>query len=484
MRNVSASCRSHPWITAVAAFVGFWVGLHFFLEWRSERAWQRYAAEARARGVKLTLVELAPPEIPPEENFAELPMLKAPANASQVMMLPPPAVKTRARRFGDPFTGERIDWTIWQLDFRRADYVTDLTRDPIRDTLRGLKHYAPQFEQWWQWRSRPRCSFAQDLRATIYESPPYLGTIRYTATLFHLRMHAHLALRDSAAAYEDFRDGFQACLALREEPTYQAGITRTLTVSQLVSPVGEGLKDRAWTAADLRRIEEDLSQFDSRQSFRRALAYARAAHNTIFDELLASPASRAAVIYKYRILPFQGKARAFWQSLIPNRIFRDNQLQQNRYVDEVLASVSASDEEYDLDRPTPSSPHQIRGRFEEFYSYTTRNLGSYDSMRRLHIQAKSQVDLARIACALERFRQERGAFPAALEELTPEFLGKLPIDAYSKKPYRYERTAEGSFRLYSVGEDRIDNGGVIDRQRTESNQVDDIWFYAPPVVAP
>lgn len=53
-----------------------------------------------------------------------------------------------------------------------------------------------------------------------------------------------------------------------------------------------------------------------------------------------------------------------------------------------------------------------------------------------------------LACALagvatERYRQRYGSWPAALAELQPEILAKLPCDPYDAMPLRYQRVADG-----------------------------------------
>ena len=63
------------------------------------------------------------------------------------------------------------------------------------------------------------------------------------------------------------------------------------------------------------------------------------------------------------------------------------------------------------------------------------------------------------AIALKRFHLRHGGYPAELRELVPDFLSTLPIDWMDGKPLRYRRNADGTFLLYSVGEDGVDNGG-------------------------
>jgi hypothetical protein len=484
VRRLLDWCRSHPWTTAIAGFVCFGAGLHFFLNWRSERAWELYSAEARARGVKLTLAEIAIPEIPDEENFAAIPILKAAfANGKRPFELPLISGAGRLT-FGDIIKGQRTDWTTWQETFMAAGYLTEATHDPVRDTLRGLDHFTPAIEEWQQWRTRPKSRFPLNLNLGASLPLPHLGTFQNAAFLFSARMRLHLALGDSAAAYEDFRDGFQAYLALREEPTLIDDLVRISVIAIVIGAVGEGLGDHAWAEGDLRKIQRDLSQVHMWVDYRRAMETEHAFVNSFMEPMVTSPAARVSLFGSpMGTTPSPGSL--YMLRLIPGRVYRDNQLRQNHMFDEMLARVSPSGEEYDLDLPIPSSPRNLNGTLEAYYFFSLRMLGPVEmSIDRKHIQARMRIDHARLVCGLERFWLARGAYPAALEELVPAYIEGLPIDIYSKSPYRYARTPGGSFRLYSVGEDRIDNGGVLDRQKREKDQTDAIWFYAPLEAAP
>jgi hypothetical protein len=66
--------------------------------------------------------------------------------------------------------------------------------------------------------------------------------------------------------------------------------------------------------------------------------------------------------------------------------------------------------------------------------------------------------------AVERFRRARGAWPKTLDELTPKLLKAVPLDPYDGKPLRYKAVPDGVI-VYSIGPDRVDDGGKIDRAR-------------------
>jgi hypothetical protein len=60
---------------------------------------------------------------------------------------------------------------------------------------------------------------------------------------------------------------------------------------------------------------------------------------------------------------------------------------------------------------------------------------------------------------LKRYQLRHGKLPSSLEALVPEFLPALPYDYMSAKPLSYHLKANGSYTLYSAGEDGKDDGG-------------------------
>jgi hypothetical protein len=74
------------------------------------------------------------------------------------------------------------------------------------------------------------------------------------------------------------------------------------------------------------------------------------------------------------------------------------------------------------------------------------------------------------ACALERFRLANRGYPESLEALKPGYIDKLPADIIDGQPLRYKRTGKGSYLLYSIGWNMIDDGGVIAMAKSEKEE--------------
>ncbi len=92
------------------------------------------------------------------------------------------------------------------------------------------------------------------------------------------------------------------------------------------------------------------------------------------------------------------------------------------------------------------------------------------------LNIETTIVLTRTGMALERHRMVRGAYPAALEELVPDFLPEIPADPFDGKPLRYRLQADGSPHLWSVGSDLVDDGGAPHRH---SDKGDRIWITKP-----
>jgi len=487
MRKVSAWLRTHPWLASAGGIVAFCATLHLFLNWQAEQRWQRYAAEARARGVQLTLPEFARPEIPDEVNFAALPLLRTAFSSGGRSSFAWPVTSRTRPSFGDVLRGERIDWTIWQRHFQEAGFLTEISADPVRDTLRALDHYAPQFEQWSQWRTRPQCRFALDLEAGAAMPLPHLTVFMDASKVFGLKMRAHLAVGESAAGYGAFRENWQAYQALRFDPTLISGLVRISVLSTICARVGDGLMDRAWAEPELRQLDADFATVGLWEDYRLAMASERGFHNSIANSLAeASPSARGQMIATFiNGAPALGTSStqlpAIVGTLLPKRIYRDNQLRQNHYFDEMLAGVSADGTRFDPDRPTPSAPEAIENPVEQYYYFLNRiSAPTYRLIEQRYLALKITLDQIRLAIALERHRLARGAYPEMLSGLVPEFCAELPRDIFSDGLYRYRRTDEGSFVLYSLGQNRRDDQGRLDRTKREKEQLDSVWLYAPP----
>ncbi|HNQ72044.1 MAG TPA: hypothetical protein PKN95_00375 [Verrucomicrobiota bacterium] len=97
----------------------------------------------------------------------------------------------------------------------------------------------------------------------------------------------------------------------------------------------------------------------------------------------------------------------------------------------------------------------------------SRNKNFYDRLRfpppdsiatlAFAVKRSLRVEADRALCitaiALKRYSLRHGNYPAKLDALVPEFLPAVPVDYMDGNPIKYRLNGDGSFTLYSVGED-------------------------------
>ena len=83
---------------------------------------------------------------------------------------------------------------------------------------------------------------------------------------------------------------------------------------------------------------------------------------------------------------------------------------------------------------------------------------------------KVRFELQRLGFAIVEFQAENGRLPGELSELVPEFLDRVPVDHYAGEEFRF-LTADADYIAYSIGPNRIDDGGAT---RRSMGRADDI----------
>ena len=86
-----------------------------------------------------------------------------------------------------------------------------------------------------------------------------------------------------------------------------------------------------------------------------------------------------------------------------------------------------------------------------------------------------------IAFALNAYKTEQGTYPSTLAQAEQFWGSKFPLDPYTNRPFLY-RADKDNFTLYSVGIDRVDNGGIKQPEgKWDFSKINDlIWGNYPP----
>jgi hypothetical protein len=97
------------------------------------------------------------------------------------------------------------------------------------------------------------------------------------------------------------------------------------------------------------------------------------------------------------------------------------------------------------------------------------------------LRMQANLRCAITALAAERYRQSHGAWPATLDALVKDgLLAVVPRDPFHGQPLR-SKQVDGGMVIYSIGPDRTDHDGTVDRHREPATGVDQgirLWAVA------
>jgi hypothetical protein len=77
-----------------------------------------------------------------------------------------------------------------------------------------------------------------------------------------------------------------------------------------------------------------------------------------------------------------------------------------------------------------------------------------------YLRAQTTLAATRAVVAIRAFETVNRRLARTLQELTPQYLDEVPQDPFDGKPLRYMLHSDGSWIVYSVGPNQLDEGGI------------------------
>jgi hypothetical protein len=470
------------------------VALFYTVEnWRGKRAWERFKRGREAQGEYFELAKLAPPAVPDDQNFAMAPIVmttyssfmdrdgrKISSSSNIVKRLEMPIEVIPAAGSGDVdrprlvapgignwLKGERIDLSAWQSYYRVLAARTNLfpvapqPQTPAAEVLLALSRYDAVLEELRQAAQRPYSRFPLEYDA---DNPaavllPYLSAIRSCLRPLQLRACAELEAGQSDKALDDVRLMLRLVDAINDQPMLITHLVRIAMVNLALQPVWEGVAGQRWSDEQLSLLEQELGRLDFLASYRLSLRGEQSCIAGVIDCL-----RRTRDLDLIDSSGDHGLVPAVLIRLSPNGWFRQNQLSCGRRMANWYEPLA--DLEHRTISPT-SVARADKAVAAEIVHRTPYNLIECTLLPALGMAcrrfayAQVNVDLARVACALERYRLAQGDYPQALDALAPRYIAALPRDVINGQPLHYRRVDPKRFMLYSVGWNETDDGGRV-----------------------
>ncbi len=502
--NDKPSSRLGRWLKRIAfglaALSTLVAAIVVFENWRGNRAWHNYRAEQEAKGEVFDWRKLLPPPVPDDQNFAATPLL---ARLTDYTYDP----STGRAAFADPEGRARLeglfpwqehlktegswrkatvmDWTAVQGWLRGAtnselpDLKALLARPvgkPEEDVLFLLARNQAELDEIASASRRPYSDFSVHYDEGMLALLPQLSVLKKFAYAFRLRAQAELEAGRPDAALRDWQTCVAVNDALKGDPLLITLLVRIAMSEMSLQVVWEGVATRRWTEPHLRTIEARLAGINFVADAMDTLRGERAFNLLALDQM-HRPHSGG--------FPAGGDSEFPLFKTMPSGWVSQNKLSIARMYEQFVFGA------FDTSRRTVNIA--LIRQYENEVDAALSKTGPYTIMARLLFpaigksglkvaSAQMAVRLARVGCALERFRITEGGHPAELSALVPRFLPELPVDL-DDQPLRYQLQSDGSFVLYSVGVDLRDDGGRIGKPggAFTTDEGDWVWKYpAPP----
>lgn len=494
------------WYGARRALIGFAVlatliGLFYAQEdWRGWHAWQKFKHEWEAKGERFDRASVVPPPVPDDQNFALTPIVTSsylhvldktghqiqPANTNTVNRLKMETAHNNnwpTNSTGNWQKSTVSDLKVWQQYYRALAVKTNEfpvalePQTPAADVLLALSKYDSAIEELRQASQLPYSRFPleHDKEDTAAILLPHLNGLRGCARVLQLRALAELQNGQSDKALDDVKLMLRLTDSVRTEPFLISHLVRIAIVNIAMQPAWEGLGEHKWSDAQLVGLDRELARLDFLAGYKLAMRGEMVlCQGGIFDYLRHHPEQLVNMMSSEGDSDTPLLARVCW--LIPSGWFYQNQLRCARQMVERYLPVA----DVNLGIISPSATRRADAGVE---ADTSRHTTPYNIAEKMLLPAlgaaarkfaygQESVDLARVACALERYRLAHGEYPESLDALASQFIAKLPHDIINGQPLRYRRTndgpspssyghAGGQFVLYSVGWNETDDGGVV-----------------------
>ena len=446
----------------------------------------RWRKDALARGEKLTLRELIPATTPEQNAFPELMAAGMHAGGSPNLIL------SEANRFRLVAPGKVVSmlrqeqWSLSKDDAKRAGF-TNMDWRMIEERLEPMR--APLAE-------------ARAATARPHFDARLDDSTGFTMNLSHLARMRGLAQHFCAEAMVDLHQGktpeaVDAMIAslrlaklLQEEP---------IVISQLVALAVAGVAWPAtWRALDFSTLDErQLARLQAaweQMDYIRATALGLEGDRALFAKEMAMARNDLTRLDRQMSADYDdmmagmmlGPPPSFSSTEIAEQLMKGTVTNGRRYVLLPLfrfAWLDFGELRYNEAMQQLIDAHrraaregsgqaaiQTAARVEEELGKATGLEVPRSQLRRITMPSlmkltkraaglEAQKAMAIAAIALHRHRLRHGRWPVTLAALAPEFLPAVPRDFYDGAPLRYKLREDGTFLLYSIGENALDDGG-------------------------
>jgi hypothetical protein len=361
------------------------------------------------------------------------------------------------------------DLKTWQAAYRNPTNaslakefpIAPQPQTPATDVLFALSKFDSAVEDLRQASQRPYANVPINYEAGLSASAgtlfPYLATLKRCTQVLQLRAVAELADGHNEKAMADVKLMLYLNNSLRNSPFLISHLVRFAIVAIGLQPIWEGLAEHKWSDEQLAELDSELSKIDFLADYGFIMRGERSFSIKSFENLR----------HTREMISSKGDTNGLTTNkltLMPSAYFYQNELAIARMQQQWILPLVDTNSRVISPAALQSANNTVQAEKKHYSPYKIQALMLFPAVsataRKIAI-TQSSVDLARVACALERYHLAHGEYPAMFDALAPLFIEKLPHDIIGGQPLHYLRTNDGKFLLYSVGWNETDDGGQV-----------------------
>jgi hypothetical protein len=456
-----------------------------FENWRGARKWEQTKASLTARGIATELKDLAPPPLPPEENFITplffelFPEPKGDQEPGELMKL----IKRKPE--GRPVFGAEnyppVDLSKWSdslglgtacSQMEAATFILDHLKpaEPLMESLAGAMSHPGSFNIDYTHKPAYTISFSSLMPAMSF------------ADIIQLHGFAAIVQRDAEIALRDLRLLIRITKTANDEPVLFTSLMANAMALRSCEFISQGLASGIWNDAQLNLIIRELQALEYAAGFRRSLNGEMAFNIDGLDHPNVMNEAAAMMFledeWSKRLLPVA-------LGIFPRGWFDQAKvLTTDTFTSKLIEAVH-------LDAEHGPRISHLRRRDEllqdlpnAIWALPVRiSLPIFSAVFDKFAYTHDLISMAMISCALERYRLAEGKYPAQLNEIVPRFLSRLPREILTGNSFTYRLEYEG-YRLYSTGLNKTDDGATVvfkgdSATAIDYEQGDWVWPHVP-----
>ena len=297
------------------------------------------------------------------------------------------------------------------------------------------------------------CRYPIDLNKGFATLLPHLNQLRQAARLLSLEAMEQTEEQRPQEAVESVIASLNVSRSLNQEPMLISYLVHVACQGISLESLQRILNRMPLTDTQLSELAAAIEESENQQALTRAFVGERCMGQSGFEEL------RTGKVPMKDMVSFLGEppwwCHLFWLYRTTGLL----ELDERCYLDIMEENVKATRLPPPEDMAAASAVVGKVNHLSLCHVLSRMMLPALDQAVIKAGRCDAMIHNAQVAIAVEHFRLANATLPKQLSDLVPAFLSAVPSDPFDGKPLRYKTLAKG-YVVYSVGDDREDNGGV------------------------